>query len=259
MVASKPYSRFKITRKYISYITSSQSRHDIHSPFVYSFVDEVLKPSSDFRKKDIEIERKRLEKSKQVIDFVDYGKSGNMFRKNISDIAKRALKSKKYAQLLGKIVEYYNASTVLELGTSLGITTAYLAASAAHVTTLEGDPKVSEIAQGVWNQLGLTNISSIVGNFDKTLDNVVDKRFDIIYIDGNHKLEPTLRYFHNLKQKAHDGTIFIFDDIHYSKEMESAWDKIKMMDEVRVTIDLFFIGIVALSPSLSKENYSVRF
>lgn len=259
MGTSKPYSRFKIARKYISYVASSQSRHDIHSPFVFSFVNDVLKKSSSYKKKDIELERKRLESSKQVIDFIDFGKSGNMFRKNISDIAKRSLKSKKYAQLLGKIVAYYNAKSILELGTSLGITSAYLASSGGTVTTLEGDPSVMKIAQSVWDQLGITTITSIVGNFDETLDVLADKRFDIVYIDGNHKLEPTLRYFQNLKSSAHDETLFIFDDIHYSAEMENAWEKIKLMEDVRVTIDLFFIGVVTLSPTLSKEDFTVRF
>ncbi|PCJ67395.1 MAG: SAM-dependent methyltransferase [Bacteroidetes bacterium] len=256
----KPYSKLKITKAYLSYFISGKTKHGIHSPTVYDFIENIIDKAYKSKSKSIENERTRLKKSKQVIDFKDYGKYGNIFRKNISDIARASLKSAKYATLLSQLVKYYKAKRVLEVGTSLGITTAYLAQNKdILVDTYEGDHTVANLAQGVWNQLGLTNVSSIVGNFDATLSEIDDVIYDVIYIDGNHKLDPTLRYFDQLQKNASESTVFIFDDIHYSKQMEEAWKQIKEMSKVSITIDLFFLGIVFMDPTLSKQNFILRY
>ena len=258
--SARPYSKISIATGYISYYLKAKKRHGTHSPAVYSFVENVVNKANKSKNKLIESERQRLENSKQSIDFIDYGKAGNIFKKNVSDIAKNSLKSKKYALLLSQLVKHYKAKNVLEVGTSLGITTAYIAQHKdVQVTTLEGDPTVAKIAQGVWDQLGLQNIACTVGNFDQTLDSVLDQQFDIIYIDGNHKLEPTVRYFNQLLTNAKPTTIFIFDDIHYSKQMEEAWAQIKSMSNVTITIDLFFLGIVFIDPKLSKQDFTIRY
>ncbi len=260
MKEDKPYGRFRIARKYLKYYTSSGNKHDVHSPFVYEFVTEVLKKTRKAKSNDIEVERSRLIRSKQVIDFTDFGKNGNVFERSISDMAKKALKSKKYARLLGRIVQFYECKNVLELGTSLGITTAYLAKhSEGQVTSLEGDASVAGIAQNIWGQLGLSNVHSIVGNFDNTLDQVSENQFDMIYIDGNHKLEPTLRYFNLLLEKATEDTLFVLDDIHYSRGMEQAWSSIKNHPRVTASIDLFFLGIVTINPGYSKQEFLLKY
>jgi predicted O-methyltransferase YrrM len=260
MAITKPYSVLQIGLKYIKYKWRAVNKHAVHSPRIFEFADKVLPSANKQKYKEAEKERKRLKKSKQVLDFVDYGKSGTIVVKAVSEIAKKSLKPPKYARLLGKIVDYYEATNVLELGASLGITTAYLAQNkSVAVTTLEGDSSVANIAQSVWNQLGHTNISCIIGPFEKTLDKAIMQQYDIIYIDGNHKLEPTLRYFDQLQIAAHSGTIFIFDDIHYSKQMEQAWQQIKEDERVTSTIDFFFIGVVFIDPALSKEHLELRY
>lgn len=256
---SKPYSKYRIVLKYIIYFFRAKSRHAVHSPFAYDFVDNVVNKAYGFRRRKIERQRKKLLQSSESIDFIDYGKQGNQFRKKISDIAKKALKSKKYAQLLGQAVAHYKPTEVLELGTSLGVTTAYLAQNANQVTTLEGDPAVTQKAEEVWSNLKIKNISSIIGNFDETLGRLEGQTFDIIYIDGNHIYEPTMRYFQELQKRAHSSTLFIFDDIHYSKEMEKVWTELRNMHKVRVSIDLFFLGFVSLDPALSKQDYVIRY
>ncbi|MFT4826775.1 MAG: putative O-methyltransferase YrrM [Bacteroidia bacterium] len=259
-MGAKPYGKLAIAAAYAKYYFRAKNKHSIHPPTVYKIADEVLNAAHKVRYPNIESERSRLKKSKQVISFTDYGKSGNIFDKKIADIARVSLKPKKYAQLISKLVAHQAAKHVLELGTSLGITTAYLASNEdTDIHTMEGDSAVADIAQQVWNQLGLQNIKCTIGNFDTTLDQLQGKTFDVIYIDGNHKLEPTLRYFEILKQHATDKTLFIFDDIHYSKDMESAWDSIKAHNRTTSTIDLFFIGLVYIDPSLSKQHFELRY
>jgi len=259
-MSSKPYGKLAIAVAYAKYYLRAKSKHDVHPPTVYNIADEVLSTAHKIKHPDIESERSRLKKSKQVISFTDYGKSGNIFEKKIADISNAALKPKKYAQLISKLVAHHDAKNVLELGTSLGITTAYLARNeGTEIHTMEGDSTVADIAQHIWNQLGLQNIKCTIGDFDATLDQLQGKTFDVIYIDGNHKLGPTLRYFEVLQQHATSKTLFILDDIHYSKDMENAWDTIKAHSRTTSTIDLFFIGLVYIDPSLSKQHFELRY
>lgn len=257
---TQPYSAPKMVWDYFLYRIRARNKHSVHPPTLFSFAEKVLPAARRIRYKAAEKERKRLKTSLQIIDFVDYGKNGVLLQKKISDIAKKSLKPKKYARLLSAIVAHQNAKTVLELGTSLGITTAYLGMQKdTAVTTLEGDPNVAEVAHSIWNLLGHTNITSVVGSFEKTLETVIHQQYDVIYIDGNHKLEPTLRYFDQLQAASHPKTLFIFDDIHYSHQMEQAWEAIQQDDRVYSTIDLFFIGLVYIDPALSKQHITLAY
>ena len=257
---SKPYGKLAIAVAYAKYYLRAKNKHNVHPPTVYAIADEVLSTAHKVTHSDIESERVRLKKSQQIISFTDFGKSGNIFEKKVSDIAKNALKPKKYARLLSKLIAFHKAQNVLELGTSLGITTAYLAKNeGTQIHTMEGDLSVARISQSIWDHLGLKNIQCTTGNFDTTLDSLGTAQFDVIYIDGNHNLEPTLRYFDSLQQNATSNTLFIFDDIHYSKGMEEAWQKIKSHDRTTTTIDLFFIGLVYIDPSLSKQHFELRY
>lgn len=152
----------------------------------------------------------------------------------------------------------------MELGTSLGITTSYLALASPHakVLTIEGAPEVAALAQAHFKHLGLQNVAQIVGNFNDTLPTALQQmpHPDLVYIDGNHRCQPTLHYFHTLLPTVQDHTILVFDDIHWSKEMETAWATIKSHPEVTLTIDLFFIGLVFFSHNFkAKQHFTIQF
>jgi predicted O-methyltransferase YrrM len=185
-------------------------------------------------------------------------------KRKISAIAKSSLKPKKYSQLIFRIVHYYKPNTILELGTSLGITTSYLAFAnpAAKIITMEGAPEVASTAKKNFKQLLLYNINIVEGNFDDTLPSVTGQlsSVDFAFIDGNHRKEPTLKYFNQLIKLSTSTTILIFDDIHWSIEMEEAWDEIKLHPLVTLTIDLFFIGIVFFrKEQKTNEHFTIRF
>ena len=153
---------------------------------------------------------------------------------------------------------------MLELGTSLGITTSYLsfANPDAAITTMEGAPEVASVAKNNFKQLHLSNIQVKKGNFDETLEAVIHQlsAVDFAFIDGNHRKQPTLNYFDQLISLSTPSTIFIFDDIHWSKEMEEAWHEIQQHTAVTLTIDLFFIGIVFFRTEQKiKQHFIVRF
>ncbi|MCC7526845.1 MAG: SAM-dependent methyltransferase, partial [Chitinophagaceae bacterium] len=78
--------------------------------------------------------------------------------------------------------------------------------------------------------------------------------------DGNHRKEPTLAYFNQLMRHAGNNSLFIFDDIHWSAEMEEAWRDIQLHPAVTCSIDLFFIGIVFFTPDIKeKQHFTIRF
>jgi predicted O-methyltransferase YrrM len=264
------YSSFQLALKYIRYFISASNGkgHGIHSPFVYDLVSKAFNSriKADVFK-EIEQLRSELLKNDQVLSVRDFGAGSSMSKTNqrkVSTIASASLKPKKYAALLYKIIRYFQPGKVVELGTSLGITTCYIATAVPHgqVITCEGDDSIADIAQSTFNKLGLENIEVVRGDFDVTINQVLadHTNIDLVYIDGNHREAPTLRYFNAFYDSQNLNQVMIFDDIHWSEEMESAWHKIKADDRVTLTIDLFFIGLVLFKPEIkSKQHFTIRY
>ena len=247
---------------------SNSKGHGVHSPFVFNFITQVLNDKRFFYcYETIEMVRQQLKNNNTLLTLEDFGAGSRIHthtQRSISAIASSSLKPKKYSQLLFRMVNYFQPSTILELGTSLGITTAYLACGKAdaQVITMEGAKAVAAIAQQNFKSLRLKNIELVTGNFDHTLPGTLEQlsSVDFAFIDGNHRLQPTLHYFNLLLPKVHEYSVLIFDDIHWSSEMEEAWNTIKAHEQVRLTIDLFFIGIVFFrQENKVKQEFAIRF
>lgn len=264
------YNKLQLALKYIHFFVTASDRrgHGVHSPFVFTFITEVLNDRRYFYAYErIEALRSRLLQRSDKIEVLDYGAGSSVLKSNIrrvKDIAGWSLKSPKFGQLLFRIVHHYQPRTIIELGTSLGITSAYMAAagSGAKVITLEGAPAIASIARWQFDQLGLANIELVEGSFDETLPGVLEKAttVDLGFVDGNHRKEPTLRYFNKLLPYLHNASILILDDIHWSREMEEAWEEIKNHRRVTCSIDLFFMGIILFNPDFKeKQHFKIRF
>lgn len=264
------YSSFQLGIKYLKYYLSASNGkgHGIHSPFVFDFVKHVLNDTKSYTAyNSVEKIRKELLQNHSNIEVEDFGAGSALIKTNtrvVSRIAASSLKSKKYAQLLFRIVRYYQPGTIIELGTSFGTTTAYLAFgnTEASVYTLEGATAIAAIAKQNFEKAGLKNIQVKQGNFDITLPGLLTSipAIDLVYIDGNHRKEPTLHYFDQFLKQAHASTIFIFDDIHWSKDMEEAWSAICGHPRVTLSIDLFFIGLIFINPDFKvKQDFTIRY
>jgi predicted O-methyltransferase YrrM len=240
----------------------------MHSPFVFEFITKVLNDKTKYPAyQQVEDLRKQLIKDQKVLTVEDFGAGSTIDKTNqraIASIAKNAAKSAKFGQLLHRMVKHYQPQTILELGTSLGITTSYLALAKpdAKLITMEGAAAIAETARQNFKTLKLNNVEIVTGNFDDTLSAVIGQLSSVnfVFIDGNHRREPTEKYFKQLLPVTNNDSILIFDDIHWSKEMEQAWETIKQHSSVRCTIDLFFIGIVLFRQEFKeKQHFSVRF
>ena len=264
------YSAVQLAKKYFNYYLNAQNGkgHGVHSPFVFDFIIHVL---NDKKKYDcypkIEQLREELLKNNRTVEVEDFGAGSAVipFKKRmVKDIASSSLKRKKYAQLLFRIAKYYHSKTIVELGTSFGITTSYLASANqdSKIFTFEGAENIANIASQNFRKLNLKNIELTEGDFKKTLalSNNKIQKVDLLFVDGNHRKDPTLEYFNFFLSKATNNSIFIFDDIHWSEEMEEAWKLIQARDSVTLSIDLFFIGLVFFSTDFKvRQHFTIRF
>lgn len=265
------YSPFQLGLKYLRYFFTAFNGkgHGIHSPFVFDLVINVLNDKKKYPAyNSIESIRKKMLQDKTVLTVEDFGAgstTGLTKQRTIQQIASSSLKKPKYARLLFRLVNYFHSKNILELGTSLGVTTAYLASAdqEARVVTMEGAASIASVAASNFKELQLNNIECVIGNFDEKLSSVVNREspaFSFVFIDGNHRKEPALNYFQQILEKSDESTVFVFDDIHWSKEMEEAWEEIKQHPSVTLTIDLFFIGLVFLrKQQKEKEHFVIRF
>lgn len=264
------YSSFQLAKKYLRYYfaASNGKGHGTHSPFVFDFITHVLIDKKKYAcYAEIEQLRTTLKTDGAIIEVEDFGAGSAHIKANrrvVKDIAHSSLKPKKYAQLLYRMVQYYQPQNVLELGTSFGITTAYLAFGnkAATIFSCEGATTIAAIAKQNFTQLKLQNIKLIQGDFAVTLPPLFSSlhKIDFAFVDGNHRKAPTLQYFEQLLLQATNSTILVFDDIHWSKEMEEAWVNIQQHPAVTLTIDLFFIGIVSVNTAIKvKQHFTIAY
>lgn len=253
-------------QSYLKFLRNSKNQHGVHSPFVFSlitkcFYDSKAKAEYGILKKY----RQALLNNKTHIRITDFGAGSRVFKsdnRQIAQIAKTAGITKKRAKLLYRIVHYFQPDTILEIGTSVGLATSALSSGnkKAAITTLEGCPETAKVARENFSQFNLANIHSIVSEFDAYFkENLTgDTTYDCIYFDGNHQKEATLHYFELLLPTITNDTVWIFDDIHWSEQMDEAWQHIKNHPKVTVTIDTFQWGLVFFRREQEKEHFTIR-
>jgi predicted O-methyltransferase YrrM len=264
---------FDQARKYAWYYLNAKSKHGVHSPFVFDLVTRVFEDKEVYPEyKDVERIRMGMLSSRLVTEVKDYGAGAEgkkpVYEKRVSEIAAKSSKPARWGKLLYRLCRYFQFRNMLELGTSLGISSSYQALGALSVsgdirfTTIEGSPALAALAAVNHEELKIKDhVRIVTGNFDDVLKEVVDsyESLDYVFIDGNHRKEPTLRYFDQVLQKCHNDTVLVFDDIYWSSEMAEAWESIRQHPQVTVTVDLFYLGLVFLRKEQAKENFVIRF
>lgn len=254
---------------YIKYLLRAGNAHSLHSPFLFDYYNRIIAPGKDecADYEEISKVRNKMRTSKQIIETVDLGAGSRINKSNlrkVSQIAKNAEKPPRFGRLFYRMVQEHQPQTMLELGTSLGITTLYFAKAApdARIYTFEGCPHTAEIAGDNFKNLQVDNVEIITGNIDDTLHpflNKLNRPLDMAYFDANHRYEPTVKYFQQCLPYANSDSVFIFDDIYWSAEMTKAWEEIKADPAVTLTVDLFWIGLVFFRKQQPKQDFVLRF
>lgn len=207
--------------------------------------------------------RSELLKNSKKITITDFGTGSKVFASNersVRSIAKTSGTSLKNSKLLFRIVRYFKSSTILELGTNLGIATHAMALAnpKAQIATIEGCAAILEIAQQQLSKKEGANISTVQGSFNAKITELSHKHWDLVFFDGHHAKEATLNYFEILLPKAHNDSVFIFDDIYWSEGMTEAWEAIKNHPQVIVTVDIFNWGLVFFRKEQAKQHFKIR-
>jgi predicted O-methyltransferase YrrM len=236
----------------------------VHSPFVFKFVTECLYDKSNYEAySNIQSYRKELISDKTTIAISDFGAGSQVFTSNkrtISDIAKHSGSSLKKAKILFRISKYFKPKSILELGTSLGIATYALSKGneGSHIMSIEGCANISNFASKCLSDYKVENITLQTGTFDHGIPRLKQQTFNLVFVDGHHSKVATLKNFETLLSYVDNDTIFIFDDIYWSKEMTEAWEEIKSHQSVTVSIDCFHLGLVFFRREQAKEHFKIR-
>jgi len=255
--------------RYLRYSLKARTGFGIHSPFIFRFYNSVVK-NGTAHEEYLQIAKIRRE----MITFTRYIKRNDLGAKagdfscdhrftRVRDIARRTAISPAKGELLFRLIRDSNPETLLEFGTSLGISAMYMgfAAPGSRIVTMEGCGDSASIARENFEKAGLKNITLLQGRFETVLPGALDMLpvVDFVFFDGNHRYQATVDYFEACLKHIRPGSVFVFDDIHWSKEMEKAWGYIRRHPSVRVTIDLFHLGIVYFKEELSKEDFVLRY
>jgi predicted O-methyltransferase YrrM len=252
-------SKFFQLKTYFNYWLDAVDEHSLHSPFLFDLYTKVIKVETEGI---VEIEKLRADllKTQREIIVEDLGAGSTHFnnsKRAINEIAETSLSDLRFSLLYLRIAQHIDAKNIVELGTSLGINTLYLAQKKnVKVFTFEGSESIAEIAQDTFAFAAARNIELIKGNIDSTLYSNLSRmpKIDLAFMDANHQYKPTLRYFENLLDNIHHKSVLVLDDIHKSPEMEKAWKELCHHDLVYTSIDLYRCGILFFDPSLNKQH-----
>ena len=246
--------RIALKKLQFYYRASNSKGHGTHSPFVYTFIKEILNDTRCFYAyEEIGFLKKELLRDKRKINY-------NGKETTIAELAKQSLPDK-YNQLLFRIIAYFKPKSILEIGSSLGISTAYLAAANENnqVDGVESNELVAIISKQNFRELSLQNVS-----IETLLDTLLTeakrdkKTYDLIFV--NDISEGISDIYLKISSLLNEDTIVVFRDINSSSAINKSWTKIKHQATITISIELFGMGFVFFrKEQLKKEHFAVRF
>lgn len=253
---------------YITYKLRSKTRFKVHSPFVYELVEKVFRDNTKYDDFDLLNDvHARYKKRTDKVETLDFGANSGSRKfvvkyKSVGKLVKKSGHTKKQLELLFRLARYFKPDQILELGTSVGISTAYLGKGwpKAKLVTMEGSMGIASVADDNLKRRGV-EVELEVGEFSAIIDHVLEniEKLDLVFFDGNHRMEATLNYFEKCVAKSHEESVFIFDDIHWSPGMELAWRKIQKDQRVSISVDIYWAGIVFFRKGIEKQNFVIRY
>ncbi|WP_010664609.1 O-methyltransferase [Marinilabilia salmonicolor] len=238
----------------------------IHSPFVFYLVRELFWESHPFYAfEKIDAARRMLLRNKQRVNVDTLGMpsvvSGN--KKSIRKLTAQGSIPDKYGKLIFRLVNKLECHNILELGTGTGMATLYMAlpSSRAKIFSIDGNEALQRVAASLFEMTDVGNVTLRNGSFKEYLPSVLDEMefLDFAFLDGDHQYQNTMQYFEMCLKKSHNNSVFVFDDIHWSPDMEKAWHEISHHPDVTVSMDLYRIGIVFFRKECTRQHYVVRY
>ncbi|OIQ30649.1 MAG: methyltransferase [Bacteroidetes bacterium MedPE-SWsnd-G2] len=249
---------------YFKFLFGSSNQHGIHSPFVYDLITKCFYDAKSYPEyKQIKNYRSQLLQNNTTLEIEDFGSGSRVFSSNkrpIKAIARNSGSTLKRSKLLFRLCRYFNFETGIELGTSLGISSHAVALGAPKIklTSIEGCPNIASFTANNLKSNGISNVSILNDTFSRAIPKLNATTLDFVFFDGHHGKEATLQYFEALLPKAHNNTVFLFDDIRWSEDMFEAWQTISQHPEVTVSIDALKWGFVFFRREQPKQHFTIR-
>lgn len=241
--------------------------HAVHSPFVYHIVRHVITGhhADEQLRRRMEAYRKSLTDDGTPLMVGSMGAIPRPPRhRTVGEIAAQTSISDKYGRLLSRLAEDFRPHGILELGTSMGVSAAYMSAGcpSAKIVSIEGLEAVAAVAERHLRTAGMDNVSVLRGDIDILLPQAIDAlpggEVEMAFVDANHSRDATLRYFEALAARRAGCSLLVFDDIYWSSGMTEAWRAIVADERVMTTIELPRMGLAYFRPGCTKEHYVVR-
>ena len=259
--------KFNLILNYLKYLKHSKNKFDIHPPFLFDLITQVFEDKKSYPEYlQVEKLKRNLLQNDEKVEVTDLGAGSQVDKsriRSVKNLTRNSSKPKKYGRLLFRLSQHLNPENILELGSAMGISTAYMACGnrSSSLTTIEGCHNISNLAIQNMKSINIENVKVINGNFDDVLPLYLERipKLDMAFIDGNHREKPTINYFEQCLLKTVNSSCLIFDDIHWSDGMEKAWKYIVDHQSVTLSIDLYFMGIVFFRKELSKQHFVIRF
>jgi hypothetical protein len=257
-------SNFFRVKAFINHWLDSVEEHSLHSPFFFDFYDKVVRGTSEEDFSHLEAARAKLLQNQGIVKIEDLGsgsrtKTLQQTERKIADIAATSFTPAQVAEVYFRTCQYTEVHNVVELGTSMGLTSLYLSELPdCKVHTFEGSHALANIALTNFEYFDRKNIHLVEGDIGVTLprflqDNLAKIGFALV--DANHRYAPTLQYFEWLMKRFNEKSVMVIDDIHHSPEMEKAWDELKKHYLVYGSVDLFRCGILFFEPGLNRQHF----
>jgi predicted O-methyltransferase YrrM len=237
--------------------------HGIHSPFVFQLGKVIQDKTPYDGYLNLSRFRESVKNNPASFNITDHGagshrlgsqkrRSSKLLMHNCTTVAR--------SRLLYRLGRHFKINTALELGTSLGVSAHALsvASPSANITTVEGDKEVAAYAHDRLAENDATKATVVQSTFTEFLDELsTHQTFDLIFIDGHHDGNATIKYFERLLLHSHKNTLFIFDDIRWSKDMYQAWTVLCDHKTVTASIDTFRWGILFCRPQQRQEKFYI--
>lgn len=252
-------SYYFTAKEYLKYRSRAVGAHDLHSPFVYTLYNQVLKDRQETSKEPLTIRREILSQTK-ALTFTD-PKTGAFRTDTLRRIGQRASSSHKFSSFLIRLSNFLNLKTILETGTSLGLNAIYLAHSSAQkIVTIEGSHELAEVARSFFQTYRMEKVCLKSGSVNDTFAPALDEhKPDMIFLDADHRSETISMYLKAIRKSGLPVKCIVIHDVYWSPDMKSAWSAIIKNKVYNLTIDIFQAGLIFPDYPMEKQHFTLKF
>ncbi|MEP7196496.1 MAG: class I SAM-dependent methyltransferase [Saprospiraceae bacterium] len=242
----------------LEFFWKSDTIYRFHPPGLYKLNEKVFENKDHYYDSDLILEQYQiLLRQEGIVEDSLFASKRAQSGIPLSAFAAKALHSPAFLNTLYKLVRLYQPSKILELGSCMGISTLCLglAARESEIISVEGNTQFSKIAEQVLKNHVLTNVKILNETFDSALNELKNKEFDFVFLDGDHSYEASISIVNKLIPLLSKNAILVMDDIHWSTGMYKAWKELIIRNEFQCSLETLRWGLLFMDRSLTSGKY----